>query len=334
MRAPRMGKIKMAQDGKIPLVAVVGSTASGKSRLAVQLAKALDGEVVSCDSMQIYRRMDIGTAKPTQAEMEGVPHHLIDIADPDHPFSCADYVAAAKDVIAEIHGRGRMPVVCGGTGLYLERLLMGGGDVEAAEPNLRIREKWQAFAAENGNHALHEKLRLVDAESADAIHENNLHRVIRALEIYETTGVPKSQWDRRSKELVSDYDYTVIGLRYANRQTLYDRIERRVDEMIAAGLLAETEALMREGVFERNATAAQAIGYKELLPHLLGNEISLDEAVDQLKTATRRYAKRQITWFSAKSYVAWIEADRDGVRRGDEELLADALEVIRGGREA
>ena len=324
----------MAQEGKIPLIAVVGSTASGKSRLAVQLAKALDGEVVSCDSMQIYRRMDIGTAKPTQAEMEGVPHHLIDIADPDRPFSCADYVAAARDVIAEIHGRGKMPVVCGGTGLYLERLLMGGGDVEAAEPDPRIREKWQAFAAENGNRALHEKLRLVDAESADAIHENNLHRVIRALEIYETTGVPKSQWDRRSKEIVSDYDYTVIGLRYADRQTLYDRIERRVDEMIAAGLLAETEVLMREGVFERNATAAQAIGYKELLPHLLENEIDLDAAVDQLKTATRRYAKRQITWFSAKAYVHWIEADREGVRRGDDELLSDALEVIRGGREA
>lgn len=324
-----MGKIKMAKGEKIPLIAVVGSTASGKSRLAVQLAKALDGEVVSCDSMQIYRRMDVGTAKPTREEMEGVPHHLIDIAEPDHPFSCADYVSAAKDVIAEIHGRGKMPVVCGGTGLYLERLLMGGGDVEAAEPDPRIREKWQAFAAENGNHALHEKLRLVDAESADAIHENNLHRVIRALEIYETTGVPKSQWDRQSKEIVSDYDYRVIGLRYTDRQMLYGRIERRVDEMIAMGLLAETESLMREGVFERNATAAQAIGYKELLPYLLGNETSLEAAVDQLKTATRRYAKRQITWFSAKPYVSWIDADREGVRRTDEELLSDALEVIR-----
>ena len=319
----------MDGNEKIPLIAVVGSTASGKSRLAVQLAKALDGEVVSCDSMQIYRRMDVGTAKPTEEEMEGVPHHLIDIADPDRPFSCADYVAAAKDVIAEIYGRGKLPVVCGGTGLYLERLLMGGGDVEAAEPDPRIREKWQAYAAENGNHALHEELRLVDAESADAIHENNLHRVIRALEIFETTGVPKSQWDRQSKETVSDYRHTVIGLRYASRQLLYDRIERRVDEMIRMGLLSETEALMREGVFERNATAAQAIGYKELLPCLMGNEMSMDAAVDQLKTATRRYAKRQITWFSAKPYVSWIDADRDGVRRTDEELLSDALGVIR-----
>ena len=319
----------MNQDKKIPLIAVVGSTASGKSRLAVQLAKKLNGEVVSCDSMQIYRRMDIGTAKPTADETEGIPHHLIDFAEPDTPFSCADYVAAARDVIADIHQRGKIPVVCGGTGLYLERLLMGGGDVEAAEPDPSIREKWQTFAEVNGNHALHEELRRVDAESADAIHENNLHRVIRALEIFETTGTPKSQWDRRSKEIVSDYDYKVIGLRYADRQTLYDRIERRVDEMIDMGLLSETERLMREGVFEKNATAAQAIGYKELLPYLLENGVSRDEAIDQLKTATRRYAKRQITWFSAKSYVSWVDADRDGVRRTDEEILKDVMELLR-----
>lgn len=319
----------MDQNEKIPMVAVVGSTASGKSRLAVQLAKELNGEVVSCDSMQIYRRMNIGTAKPTADEMEGIPHHLIDFAEPDQPFSCADYVAAAKNVIADIYGRGKLPVVCGGTGLYLERLLMGGGDVEAAEPDPRIREKWQAFAEANGNHALHEELRRVDAESAEAIHENNVHRVIRALEIFETTGVPKSQWDRQSKEIVSDYHCVTVGLRYADRQLLYDRIDRRVDAMLEGGLLAETEALMREGVFERNATAAQAIGYKELLPYLRGDETDLQTAVERLKTATRRYAKRQITWFSAKNYVHWINADEDGARRSDDEILWDVLKIVK-----
>ena len=319
----------MDQNEKIPMVAVVGSTASGKSRLAVQLAKELNGEVVSCDSMQIYRRMNIGTAKPTADEMEGIPHHLIDFAEPDAPFSCADYVAVAKTVIADIHRRGNIPVVCGGTGLYLERLLMGGVDAEAAEPDLSIREKWQTFAEINGNHALHEELRLVDAESAEAIHENNVHRVIRALEIFETTGTPKSQWDRRSKEFDSDYDCVTIGLRYADRQLLYGRIDRRVDAMLEDGLLAETEALMGEGVFEKNATAAQAIGYKELLPYLRGEEADLQTAVERLKTATRRYAKRQITWFSAKSYVHWIDADEDGVRRSDDEILRDALRIVK-----
>ncbi len=309
---------------KIPLLAVVGATASGKSRLAVRLAKELNGEVVSCDSIQIYRRMDVGTAKPTANEMEGIPHHLIDFAEPDLPFSCADYVSAAKEVIREIHRRGKLPVVCGGTGLYLERLLFGGGDAEAAEPNPKIREKWQAFASEYGNRALHDKLRDVDGDSADSIHENNVHRVIRALEIYETTGVPKSEWDRRSKKIVSDYDYRVIGLQYQDRQLLYRRIDARVDAMLEAGLLGETEALLREGVFDTNSTAAQAIGYKELLSYLRGEE-SLETAVERLKTATRRYAKRQITWFSAKPYVDWIPADENGVCRHENLILNDVL---------
>ena len=312
---------------KIPLLAVVGSTASGKSRLAVELAKTLNGEVVSCDSMQIYRRMNIGTAKPTEAEMEGVAHHLIDFVPPEVPFSCADYVSAARETVAEIFSRGKLPILCGGTGLYLERLLHGGGDAEESEPNLEIRAKWQAYAETNGNHALHERLREVDPASADAVHENNVHRVIRALEIFETTGIPKSEWDRRSKSLESDYDYAVIGLRYEDRQLLYRRIEDRVDLMMEMGLLGETETLMREGVFEQNATAAQAIGYKELLAHLRGEE-SFDAAVERLKIATRRYAKRQITWFSAKDYVEWIAADENGARRAEEAILADALEIV------
>ena len=255
----------MSDVKKTFLLAVVGSTASGKSRMAVRLAQELNGEVISCDSMQIYRRMNIGTAKPTADEMEEIPHHLIDFADPDVSFSSADYVAAAKQAIEDVSSRGKLPILCGGTGLYLERLLYGGGDAEEAEPSNEIRKKWQTYCEENGNHALHERLREVDAESADAIHENNVHRVIRALEIFETTGIPKSEWDKRSKEMESDYAFCVVGLRYGSRELLYDRINRRVDAMMESGLLEETESLLEEGVFVRNSTAAQAIGYKELL---------------------------------------------------------------------
>jgi len=313
------------------LLAVVGSTASGKSRMAVRLAQRLDGEVISCDSMQIYRRMNIGTAKPTTEEMEGIPHHLLDFAEPESSFSSADYVAAARFAIEDVLSRGKLPILCGGTGLYLERLLFGGGDAEAAEPDGEIRGRWQTYCEEHGNRALHERLREVDAESADAIHENNVHRVIRALEIFETTGIPKSEWDRRSKEKESDFAHCVIGLRYRSRELLYDRINRRVDVMVENGLLDETKALMEEGVFVRNSTAAQAIGYKELLAYL-GGEESFAEAVERLKTATRRYAKRQITWFSARPYVAWVDADRDGHLRAEEEILEEILEKI-GDRE-
>ena len=172
-----------------------------------------------------------------------------------------------------------------------------------------------------------DRLREVDAESADAIHENNVHRVIRALEIFETTGVPKSEWDKRSKEKASDYEFCVVGLRYGSRELLYDRINRRVDAMMESGLLKETKSLMEEGVFARNSTAAQAIGYKELLAHLDGKE-SLLEAVERLKTATRRYAKRQITWFSAKPYVRWVDADAERRMRAEEEILSDILARI------
>ena len=300
--------------------------------MAVRLAQELNGEVISCDSMQIYRRMNVGTAKPTEEEMEGVPHHLIDFAEPNEAFSCADYVSAARTVIAEVSSRGKLPILCGGTGLYLERLLFGGGDTAEAEPNPNIREKWQNYRELHGNHALHLRLREVDPESADAIHENNVHRVIRALEIFETTGITKSEWDKRSKELESDYDHTVIGLKYQERGLLYSRINRRVDLMMEVGLLEETERLMAEGVFEQNATAAQAIGYKELLAHLRGEE-ALEEAVEGLKTATRRYAKRQITWFGAKSYVTWINADDgNGGMRAEEDVVTEAVSLYRNTR--
>ncbi len=313
-------------ENKIKILAVVGSTASGKSALALSLARRLGGEIVSCDSMQLYRRMDIGTAKPTKAEREAVAHHLIDAVDPCESFSCADYVAAASRAAREINARVKLPIFCGGTGLYLDACLRGGG-FEETVTDLSLRAELAAFAEEHGNHALHERLARIDPDGAAAIHENNVKRVIRAIEIYETTGMTKTEADRRSRLIDSPYDATVIGLRYPEREILYARIDSRVDQMLEQGLLEETRALLAQGVFEKNRTAAQAIGYKELLAHLRGEE-SLAEAVERLKAATRHYAKRQMTWFSAKEYVRWIDMTRDGVLRPMSEIEDEALRIF------
>ncbi|MBQ8416640.1 MAG: tRNA (adenosine(37)-N6)-dimethylallyltransferase MiaA [Clostridia bacterium] len=313
----------MTAENKIRLLAVVGATASGKTSLAVRLAQAFGGVVVSCDSMQVYRRMDIGTAKPTEEEKCGIAHHMIDIAEAREPFSVAQYVEIAQKVIRDIAQRGKLPIVCGGTGLYLDALLRGGFEETHSDPALR--ESLFTYAELHGAHALHQRLQAVDPESAEAIHENNVKRVVRALEIYESTGVTKSESDRRSMQLVSPYDATVLGLWYGDRSLLYDRIDRRVEEMIANGLAEETLALEQDGVFAANGTAAQAIGYKELLGFLHGEE-SLDEAKERLKQATRRYAKRQLTWFRAKDYVQWIDMEQNGSLRSFDEITNEAVE--------
>ncbi len=315
----------MEESSRPRLLAVVGPTAGGKSALAVSLAARLGGEILSCDSMQVYRGMSIGTAKPTEEEMAGIPHHLIDIADPHESFSCAEYVSAAERAIGEVLARGHLPILCGGTGLYLDRLLAGG--MEEGDPDPALRAQLLALSEREGAHALHERLRAVDPESAEAIHENNVKRVVRALEIYHTTGVPKSLSDRRSQERPRRYDATVIGLRYPDRAILCQRIDARVDRMLADGLLEETRRLEAEGVFAANLTAAQAIGYKELLAHLRGEE-PLAAAIERLKAATRRYAKRQDTWFGAKDYVLPLEAVRDGHVRSLEELTEAALSLF------
>ena len=307
------------------ILAVVGSTAGGKSALALELARRLDGEIVSCDSMQIYRGMDIGTAKPTAQERAAVPHHLIDVAEPHEDFSVMDYVPLAERAVDDILSRGKLPIFCGGTGLYLDAFLRGGMP-ETPEGDPALRAELTALAAERGAEYLHEQLRAVDPETAESVHPNNLRRVVRALEIYRGTGVPKSEWDRRSRETPPRYRAAVLGLTYTSRELLYSRIDRRVDEMMAAGLLEETRALMEAGVFGRSRTAAAAIGYKELLPHLRG-EISLDLAAETLKTATRRYAKRQITWFSAKPYVLPLAVDEGGEVRKSEEIVNISLEL-------
>lgn len=290
---------------KITVYAVVGPTASGKSALALELARRCNGEIISCDSMQIYKRMDIGTAKPTAEEQEAVKHHMIDVSEPTESFSCADYVSMADEIVKDIAARGKKPIFCGGTGLYLDSLLRN-ADFTPDITDEKLRAELLEFAAVNGASALHEELRRIDPESADAIHKNNVKRVARAIEIYRLSGQPKSELDRRSKLNGRRYDIRCVGLFWEDREALYRRIDDRVDLMLEMGLENETRRLLEEGVFEKNATAAQAIGYKELLGYIRGEETLL-AATERLKMATRRYAKRQITWFSSKDYVTPLD---------------------------
>ena len=310
-------------NGKIKIAAITGPTASGKTALAIRLARELDGEIISCDSMQIYRGMDIGTAKPTAEELAAVPHHLIDILPADAPYSCSDYVKDAEAAVEDIVSRGKLPIFCGGTGLYLDRLLKGGNDEKAACDE-SVRAELKDFYEQNGVDALYERLLALDPESAETIHKNNVKRVMRAIEICLVTGKKKSEVDKKNSEITDKYDHRVITLAYNDRQTLYDRIDRRVDMMIEEGLVEETKRLLADGVFERSLTAAQAIGYKELFPYLRGEE-SLENCIDELKRASRRYAKRQITWFSGKDYARKIFVDVSD----SEKTFEDIVNILR-----
>ncbi len=312
---------------KPKILAIVGPTASGKTALSIALAHALDGEIVSADSMQVYRGMDIGTAKPSIAERDGVPHHLIDIADPDQAFSVADYVTLAERAVQDILSRGKLPIFCGGTGLYLDAFLRG-GLAQTPGANAQLREELYAIAQSEGEDALHAMLAEIDPQSAAATHKSNVRRVIRALEIYRLTGITKTEWDKRSRELPTRYNAAVICLSFTDRSLLYERIERRVDAMLAQGLPNEAKQLASAGVFERSPTAAAAIGYKELLPYLAG-DATLADAVCNLKTATRRYAKRQLTWFLAKDYVRVLCVDESGNLRKSEEIVNNAIDFAR-----
>lgn len=288
-----------------PLICIVGPTASGKTALSIALAKQLDTEIISSDSMQIYRGMDIGTAKPDEAERDGVVHHMFDVADPGEDFSVARYQEMADACAQSILARGKVPIVCGGTGLYLNALIEGNafsGDDTTSE----IRQRYQAIAQERGVHYLHELLRKVDPESAERIHENNVKRVIRALEVYEQTGMTIGEFNAAHKPPEPRYDAVMLALCPTQRETLYDRINRRVDLMMEQGLLEETERLYRGGLLK--GTAAQAIGYKELVPYLTGED-TLEQCIEQLKRASRNYAKRQLTWLRRDSRVTWIYYD-------------------------
>ena len=287
---------------KQKLICIAGPTASGKTALSIALAKLLDTEIISSDSMQLYRGMDIGTAKPDMAERDGVVHHMFDVAEAGETFSVARYQQMADACAQDILSRGRVPIVCGGTGLYLDALI-DGSTFSGDETNLEAREKYNAIAREQGAHALHEMLRAVDPESAERIHENNVKRVVRALEVYEQTGMTIGEMNAKNKRPEPKYDAILFALCPTDRQTLYDRIDRRVDRMVELGLLEEARRLLEEG--RLTGTAGQAIGYKELVPYLQG-QATLSDCLDTLKRASRNYAKRQLTWLRRDGRVNWI----------------------------
>ena len=308
-------------------VAVVGPTASGKTAVSLVLADQLGGEIISCDSMQIYKEMDIGTAKATEEERSCVPHHLIDVIDPDREYSAADYVKDAYRAMDSICVRGNFPIFCGGTGLYLESV-MRGEYPEQSYSDAGIREELFAYARENGNEALHAMLCEIDPCSAQKIHKNNVKRVVRAIEIAKCTGSTKSDVDARNSEFRGPR-VLVYCLCFHDRDLLYSRIERRVDKMIEEGLVEEARRLLLSGKLESNRTAMQAIGYKELLPFLRG-EAELCECVSTLKTSTRRYAKRQLTWFLSRDYVHTLFCDTESGRIKDaQELVQEIAENIK-----
>ena len=306
------------------ILVIVGPTASGKTRMAVELAKAHNGEVVSADSMQIYRRMDIGTAKPTAEEMDGIPHHMIDVADPEEDFSVARYVEMASACVDDILSRGRLPIVAGGTGLYVDSLLSG-RTFAAFSPDSSLRKELEAELAERGGEAMLAELSRVDPEAAVRLHLNDHKRIVRALEVYRSTGKTISEHNRETRALPPRYEALTIGLNFQDRADLWARIDARVDQMAAAGLEREVRELLSSGLSPR-CTAMQAIGYKEIAAALRG-EYTLTEAVETLKQATRNYAKRQLTWFRRNPEVHWLLWEKNpnfgNARQRSTELLEE-----------
>jgi len=308
---------------KKPLVVLTGPTAVGKTKLSISLAKALNGEIISADSMQVYKYMDIGSAKITEKEMDGVPHHLIDVLSPFEEFHIVRFQELAKKAMEDIYNRGKTPVFVGGTGFYIQAITKD-IDFTEGEEDKQYREELSRLAAEKGNEFLHEMLREVDKKSAEEIHANNVKRVIRALEFYKENGVPISQHNEEQKQNETPYNLAYFVLN-APRDLLYERIDRRVDEMMENGLVKEVQKLKDMGC-RREMTSMQGLGYKEILSFLDG-EIPLDEAVRILKRDTRHFAKRQLTWFRRESNVVWV--DKDKFAFNDEKILEYMLSVCR-----
>lgn len=300
---------------KIPLIVIAGPTASGKTALSVRIAKRIGGEIVSADSMQIYKYMDIGTAKPTETEKDGIPHHMMDFLEPSEKFSVSDYCDAAKKVIEDISNRGKIPILTGGTGLYIDSLVNGVRFGELPE-NPKIRAELEALAEKEGNEAVYKILLQIDPETAEKYHPNNLRRVIRAIEFYKTADVTISEHAKEKK--TSPYNSVYFCIRW-DRAELYERINRRVDLMLEDGLVEETKKLLDMGI-DKNATSMQSIGYKELFGCLDG-EKSLFEATEEIKRNTRRYAKRQITWFKRNKDIIWLMPD--------ENMTENAVRIIK-----
>ena len=308
---------------KKPLVVLTGPTAVGKTKLSIALAKALGGEIISADSMQVYKHMDIGSAKITEKEMDGVPHHLIDVLSPFEEFHIVRFQELAKKAVEDIYSRGRIPVFVGGTGFYIQAVTKD-IDFTEGEEDKEYREELSRLAAEKGNECLHEMLRNIDPKSAEEIHANNVKRVIRALEFYKENGFPISQHNEEQKQNETPYNLAYFVLN-APRELLYERIDRRVDEMMENGLMEEVQKLKDMGC-RRDMTSMQGLGYKEILSFLDG-EVPLEEAVRILKRDTRHFAKRQLTWFRRESDVIWL--DKDKFSFDEEKILEYMLSVCK-----
>ena len=290
------------------ILVVSGPTASGKTALAVELALAHSGEVVSADSMQIYRRMDIGTAKPTRAEMRGVPHHMLDVADPGEDFSVARYVELAARCVDDILARGKLPIVAGGTGLYIDSLLSG-RTFARFDPDSPLRRELEEELARRGGAALLEELARADPDTAARLHPNDGKRIVRALEVYRSTGTTLTEHNAMTRSLPPRYDALTLTLAFRRREDMWSRIDRRVDRMMADGLAGEVRALLDSGVPDR-CTAMQAIGYKEMAAALRGDGDTA-RAAEEIKLRSRQYAKRQLTWFRRNGSARWLMWDRD-----------------------
>ncbi len=306
---------------KIRIICVVGPTASGKTELAVKIAQNIGGEVISADSMQIYKNMHIASAAPDFEEMGGVSHHLLEFLDYKSVFSVADYVVMAREKIAEISSRGKTPVVVGGTGLYINSLV---DNIEFAEQKAdpALREKLTDEFNLLGGKAMLERLAEIDPDAAQKLHENDKRRIIRAFEIYQSTGLTPSQNNIISRKSGQVYDAVMIGITYADRQKLYDRINLRVDKMLEKGILQEAKEAFLNSKDDLTAGAVQAIGHKEFFPCFNG-ESSLEECVEALKRSSRRYAKRQLTWFNRDTRINWIYKDTE------EDVVEKALQIIK-----
>lgn len=304
-----------------PIICIAGPTASGKTALAVALARELDGEVVSCDSIQVYKRMDIGTAKPSPEERQGIPHHMIDVAEPWEDYSVSRYCADAAPIVEDIVSRGKTAIIAGGTGLYMDSLIRGNDF--APFPSTGVRERLEREADREGMEALLARLRAVDPEAAARLHLSDRKRIIRAMEVYLETGETITAHNRRTQALPPRFSPVWLGLDFESRAELYSRIDRRVDVMLEAGLLEEIRALLRSGIPEK-CTAMQAIGYKEFTDALDGR-CTVEAAAGQVRQSSRRYAKRQLTWFRRNGRIHWL---RRGPGEGSAEILASARRIL------
>ena len=302
------------------IICVVGPTASGKTALAVELAKCTNGEVVSCDSMQIYRRLSIGTAKPTAEEMQGIPHHMIDICEPDEDFSVSRYVEMATPIVKDILSRGKTAVIAGGTGLYVDNLIKGGEF--APTPSTGCRERLEARLKTEGIEVLSGELRAIDPAALEKS-QGNPRRILRALEVWQETGETVTAHNERTAALPPRFDPVWIGIDFADRQELYDRIDLRVELMVKDGLLDEIREVLSSGIPEK-CTAMQAIGYKEFIDAMAGRS-TVEAAIAQVQQASRRYAKRQLTWFRRNRAIHWLRREPG---QGAEEIFSAARALV------